>query len=40
MGKLGEGITTLSLYHGGGRVGAVGEGWKREGGGVGACSSF
>ena len=40
MGRLGEGITTLSLSHGGGGVGAVGEGWQREGGGGGACSSF
>jgi hypothetical protein len=40
MGRLGEGITTLSLSHGGGRVGAVGGGWQREGGGGGACSSF
>jgi hypothetical protein len=38
MGRLGEGITTLSLSHGGGGVGAVGEGWQREGGGGGACA--
>jgi hypothetical protein len=40
MGRLGEGITTLSLSHGEGGVGAVGEGWQREGGGGEACSSF